>query len=244
MGECVCVRTCVCVPFLAWSLPLFVNWMCHLRLTPVFAESCIRSASSRVWNSSCCFFTRQYLLVRECNIVVWRFNNQRYFVQLCKMYMLWLLCCGAFPHQEQNVNIHRSGAFARQPKAIHFPEVDIQWGIKLIPTCSISMSLFYSLRWFQIRAQQKGKLTREGLLCWVRLCCKAIEFLCCAAGKEEEEIVILKLIIPFCQCLICKLFMTMCKKKCLFFFWDMTLKTFSACCWKHKQSCDFPKNSQ
>lgn len=55
------------------------------------------------------FFTRQYLLVCERNIVVWRFNNQCYFVQLCKMYMLWLLICGAFQHQEQSVNINYSG---------------------------------------------------------------------------------------------------------------------------------------
>ena len=98
------------------------------------------------------FFTRQYLLVRECNIVVWRFNNQCYFVQLCKMYMLWLLICRAFQHQEQNVNIHHSGTFARQLKAIHFP-----WGrhtvrhkvhprlTKGTKKCSICMFLFYYL---------------------------------------------------------------------------------------------------
>lgn len=123
----VCVRVCKCAYTFFWldayccSLIECVIWdwlqskqnLAFGALLPVFEIQAV-------------FFTRQYLLVRECNIVVWRFNNQCYFVQLCKMYMLWLLICGAFQHQEQNVNIHHSGTFARQLKAIHFPEVDIQ----------------------------------------------------------------------------------------------------------------------
>lgn len=43
-------------------------------------------------------------------------------------------------------------------------------------------------------------MTREEVLCGIRLCCKAIEILCFAAGKEEqkeEENAILQLLITF-----------------------------------------------
>lgn len=56
--------------------------------------------------------------------------------------------------------------------------------------------------------------------------------------KKKKEMVILKLKIPFWQCLICKLFIIP-HVKIYVLLSRYTILPCFACCWKHQQSCDF-----
>lgn len=103
-----CVRVWLCFP-LAWRFSLFLIECVLLGLT---------LSELNLFNLECFFSCLRYRLCFSQSSTSWcagailwseEFNNQCYFEQLCKMYMLWLLICGAFPHQEQNVNLHHSG---------------------------------------------------------------------------------------------------------------------------------------